>query len=93
LILSRCRWKNWLLVGGNLKTAKRKTAMSTVAEIEAAIERLSPKQVEELFNWLEIHRTRRASKVPVDAWLARSRGVARPGVTTAELLTLTRGDE
>lgn len=67
--------------------------MNAVAEIEAAIERLSPKQVEELANWLELHRARRSSNVPVEAWLARSRGVARAGVTTSEVLVLTRGDE
>ncbi len=67
--------------------------MNAVAEIEAAIERLSPKQVEELANWLELHRTRRSSNLPVEEWLARSRGAARAGVTTSEVLALTRGDE
>ena len=71
----------------------RLLAMSTIAEIEAAIEHLPAPQVEELANWLELHRARRAAPLPADAWLTRARGAARPGVTTAEVMALTRGDE
>jgi len=67
--------------------------MSTIAEIEAAIEHLSAQQVEELAIWLESHRARRAEPVAADAWLTRARGAARPGVTTAEVMALTRRDE
>jgi hypothetical protein len=67
--------------------------MSTIAEIEAAIEHLPASQVEELANWLEAHRARRAAPLPADAWLTRARGAARRGVTTAEVMALTRGDE
>ncbi|MFN0051776.1 MAG: hypothetical protein ACKV0T_06275 [Planctomycetales bacterium] len=67
--------------------------MSTIAEIEAAIEHLPPEQVEELAIWLETHRARRAAPSPADTWLTRARGAARAGVTTAEVMALTRGDE
>ena len=66
--------------------------MRTVAEIEAAIENL-PAQVEELAIWLEAYRARRAEPLPAEAWLKQARGAARPGVTTAEVIALTRGDE
>ena len=64
--------------------------MSTIAEIEAAIELLSPQQVEELAIWLESLRARREKPVFADAWLTQARGAARPGVTSAEVLALTR---
>jgi hypothetical protein len=67
--------------------------MSTIAEIEAAIEHLPAPQVDELAIWLEAHRARRAAPPPADDWLTRARGAARPGVTTAEVMALTRGDE
>ena len=67
--------------------------MSTVAEIETAIERLPAPQVDELALWLEAHRIQRAAPLPADAWLKQARGAARPGVTTADVMTLTRGDE
>ena len=66
--------------------------MSTIAEIETAIERLQTPQVDELAAWLEAHRARRAAPLPAAAWLERARGAARPGVTTAEAMALTRGD-
>jgi hypothetical protein len=65
--------------------------MSTIAEIEAAIENLSAHEVEELAIWLESHRARRTTPLPAEAWLTRARGARRPGVTTAELMALTRG--
>ena len=67
--------------------------MSTVAEIEAAIERLPAPQVDELTGWLETLPMRRATPPPVESWLERARGSAIPGVTTANAMTLTRGDE
>jgi hypothetical protein len=63
---------------------------STIAEIEAAIELLSPQQVEELAIWLDSLRARREKPVSADAWLSRARGAARSGVTSAEVLALTR---
>ena len=67
--------------------------MSTIAEIEAAIERLPEPQVDELAAWLEKLRVGRAMPLPVESWLARARGTARPGVTTADVMNLTRGEE
>ena len=67
--------------------------MSTIAEIETAIERLPAVQVEELAIWLEAYRARRAAPLAAEAWLERARGAARPDVTTADVMALTRGEE
>jgi hypothetical protein len=67
--------------------------MSKIAEIEAAIEKLGPSQVEELAGWLETLRLRRATPATVERWLESARGAARPEVTTASLMALTRGEE
>jgi hypothetical protein len=67
--------------------------MSTVGEIERAIEKLSAPQVEELALWLEAHRGKRSAPPPAEAWLKRARGAARPGVTTEDVMALTRADE
>jgi hypothetical protein len=68
-------------------------SMSTIAEIEAAIESLPEPQVDELATWLETLRLRRTSPPPVESWLSRAVGAAKPGVTTADVMTLTRGEE
>ena len=68
------------------------SAMSTVAEIEAAIERLPLTEVEKVAEWLESHRAQRSTGPPPEEWLARARGAARPGATTAEVMALTRGE-
>ena len=67
--------------------------MSSVAEIEKAIEKLPVTQVEELAGWLERHRLQRATRPPVESWLQQARGAARPGETTAKVMGLTRGEE
>jgi hypothetical protein len=67
--------------------------MSTIAEVESAIEQLPTPQVEELAVWLEAHRARRAAALAAAAWLEQARGAARPDATTAEVMALTRGDE
>jgi hypothetical protein len=67
--------------------------MSTVAEIETAIENLPGPQVEELALWLEAYRARRATPLRAETWLEQARGAACPGVTTAEVMAITRGDE
>ena len=67
--------------------------MSSIAEIESAIEKLPPPQVDELAGWLQMLRVRRATPPPVEGWLQRARGAARPGQTTAEVMALTRGEE
>jgi hypothetical protein len=67
--------------------------MSSIAEIESAIEKLPAPQVEELAGWLETFRLRRATPPPVEKWLQRARGAALPGETTAKMMALTRGEE
>ena len=67
--------------------------MSSIAEIENAIEKLPAPQVDELAGWLETLRVRRATPTPVESWLQRARGAAAPGVTTAKIMVLTRGEE
>jgi hypothetical protein len=67
--------------------------MSTIAEIEAAIERLSASQMEEIARWLDTIRARRTIPRAVDSWLDTARGAAKAGVTTAAVLAATRGEE
>src|SRR4051794_25572944 len=67
--------------------------MNTVLEIETAIESLPAPQLAELTAWLEQLRARRAERPSAEAWLERARGAARPGVTTAEVMAFTRGEE
>lgn len=67
--------------------------MSSIAEIEDAIEKLPAPQVEELAGWLETLRVRRSNPTPVESWLQRARGAALPGQTTANVIAITRGEE
>ena len=67
--------------------------MNTIAELETAIEQLPTPQVEEFAAWLEAHRARRATALTAAAWLEQARGAAQRGVTTADVMALTRGDE
>ena len=67
--------------------------MNTIAEIESAIEHLPVPQVAELAAWLEQFRVRCAMQPPAEAWLERARGAARSGVTTEDVMALTRGEE
>jgi hypothetical protein len=67
--------------------------MSSIAEIESAIEKLPAPEVDQLAGWLETLRVRRATPQPVEGWLHRARGAARPGETTASVMALTRGEE
>ena len=67
--------------------------MNTLEEIESAIEHLTEPQVAELAAWLERFRARRDMQPSGEAWLARARGAARPGVTTESVMALTRGEE
>ena len=67
--------------------------MTTITEIEAAIEKLPAPQMDELAGWLEALRVRRATPLPVENWLQRARGAARPDATTANVMDLTRGEE
>ena len=67
--------------------------MSTIAEIEEAIEKLPAPQVEELAGWLEELRLKRAAHPAVDRWLQGSRGAAISGVTTQGIMAMSRGEE
>jgi hypothetical protein len=67
--------------------------MSTIAEIEAAIERLPKPEVDKLAAWIENFRAGRLAPPPADQWLHRAVGAAIPGVTTADIMALTRGKE
>jgi hypothetical protein len=67
--------------------------MGDIVEIEAAIERLPGPQLDELIQWLEKFRQRRATPAFVEGWLARSRGAARLGTKTDEVIAQTRGEE
>ena len=66
--------------------------MSTLTEIEAAIEHLPAPQVDELAAWLAQRRSRTVARPLADAWLEKARGAALPGVTTDAILALTRGE-
>ena len=67
--------------------------MSTLAEIEKAIEALPAPEVQALAAWLDSRTPKRDAALPVDAWLERARGTAAPGVTTQSVLALTRDEE
>lgn len=67
--------------------------MTTITEIEAAIEKLPPPLIEELAGWLEKLRARQAAPAAVENWLQQARGAADPGATTASVMELTRGEE
>ena len=53
---------------------------------------LPARDVEALAVWLESRRQQRANSVPFERWLARARGAAVPGTTTAGVLALTRDE-
>ncbi|MDR3403553.1 MAG: hypothetical protein P4L99_13730 [Chthoniobacter sp.] len=66
--------------------------MSTLTEIEQAIEALPPQQVDELVAWLESRRQRDVQEVPFERWLERARGAATTGMSTDAILAETRGE-
>lgn len=67
--------------------------MSNIAEIEAAIQNLPTRQVEELACWLQAFRQKRVTPPQVEGWLKHARGAAVPGKKTDEILAITRGEE
>jgi hypothetical protein len=67
--------------------------MSTIVEIENAIEQLSAPQLDELAMWFEAHRAQRESPTDAESWLKRARGAAVPDVTTSDIMALTRDEE
>ena len=71
--------------------------MTTIAEIEKAIEQLPTRQVDELAEWLQAYRARTLATQPpdnaIECWLNQARGAAIPGITTVAVMALTRGEE
>ena len=67
--------------------------MSSVAEIEAAIEKLPEQQVDQLARWFEAFRQERATPSPVENWLHSARGAARANWNTEDVMKLTRSEE
>jgi hypothetical protein len=68
-------------------------SVSSIAEIESAIEKLPTPQVEELAGWLEALRVRRSTPPPIESWLQSARGAALPEAVTEKVMALTRGEE
>jgi len=67
--------------------------VSSVAEIQAAIEKLPVPQVEQLAHWLEGFLQRRVSTPAVENWLLNAKGAAVPDSQTQAIMSLTRGEE
>ena len=70
-----------------------RSLMSSITEIEAAIEKLPVQQVEELAGWLDGFRARNLTPSMAESWLAGARGAALSGLTTATVMSLSRGEE
>lgn len=71
--------------------------MSTLAEIQAAVEELPRAQQEELYAYigtrLESLPRRGLSREEFNEWLKTARGAAIPGITTDQIMAMTRGEE
>jgi hypothetical protein len=74
--------------------------MSTIAEIERAIEKLPPEQWVEIRRWMDAHFPKgRDESSPTggfaafDAWLASSTGLAKGLLTTDDRMRETRGED
>lgn len=66
--------------------------MSSVPEIEAAIRKLSPKEIEELAVWIESMR-QKSTNAKVEKWLEQAPGKASVvGATTEKIQAQTRGE-
>ena len=67
--------------------------MSSVAEIEAAIEKLPLPQVDQLAHWLEGFLQRPVSTPTLENWLLNAKGAVVPDSQTQAIMNLTRGEE
>ena len=68
--------------------------MSTLAEIEQAIEKLPPAQWEEIRRWMEAHAPEPPrEKADFQRVLAESVGIATSGLSTDDIMRMTRGEE
>ena len=66
--------------------------MSSVAEIEAAIERLPKPQVDQLARWFETFLQGRSTPPPVEHWLKSARGAAKSDLKTEDVMKMSRGE-
>ena len=73
--------------------------MSTLAEIESAIEQLPPEQWMEIRRWMDSHAqgaeagSRVGTAEDFERWLAGSTGIAKGRLTTDERMRETRGED
>jgi len=88
-------------MGGLIETcaAGNMRPMSTVAEIERAIEKLPPAQWLEIRHWMDRHLPKVAEAEPArelarfEDWLGASTGIAKGRFTTDERMRETRGED
>ena len=70
--------------------------MSTLTEIEAAVDQLPPTQQEELYAFLgarlEARLKKGLSSEAFEKWFQTAWGAGLPGVTTDEIMAMTRGE-
>lgn len=67
--------------------------MDDMDKIKADIERLTPAELEQLGKWVAELCVRRATPPHVEKWLKRAVGAAIPGVTTDDVMKMTRGED
>ena len=69
--------------------------MSTLTEIENAIEQLPQEQWMEIRRWMESHApdARTTEAADFERWLAASTGMAKGRLTTDERMRETRGED
>jgi len=72
--------------------------MSTIAEIERAIEKLPPEQWVEIRRWMDSHISQGRGdatndSASFDVWLASSTGLAKGLLTTDDRMRETRGED
>ena len=71
--------------------------MSTLTEIEAAVDQLPPRQQQELYASLgarlEARPRKSLSPEQLEEWFRTARGAGKPGMTTDEIMAMTRGEE
>jgi hypothetical protein len=68
--------------------------MSTVAEIEAAIRKLTPEEFDALVQRIDTLREPEPPKLSMEEWLKRAAGGATDkSLTTDQIMKLTRGDD
>ena len=68
-------------------------SMSTLSEIEAAIEKLPEPQIDELAQWFSQRLAMKGRPAGLDEWITRARGAAKLGVTTDSIMSETRGED